>query len=169
MKKHIFLVAAILLSVLQLSACVGWGFERNEFFTEATLRENLIPEMPQPIYRYAKKLNEHSFEWTMYDERFDAYLTSVYEYLQSCDFTYFGYCNFNSGAEHSATFDVFPSGSLSDHLCKDRENTYVFAWANELDENNLLKNSLWIEYNAGREYPYSMYFGSDLDSYRWAG
>lgn len=172
MRKLILFVATVF-SVLSFSACAGFKKDRDEFFSKETLQQSLIPDMPQPNYRNAKKTDEHSFEWTrtmyweQFEDYFDEYLEIVYDYLLSCNFKYFGYCSFASAAESTTIFNVYPSSSLSDHLYKDLENTYIFAWANELGEGNSVANTLWIEYNVEREYTYSMRFGSELDKYVW--
>ena len=79
--------------ILCLCSLVGCAERKDKygFYHQSTLNKNLIPDLPK-IRSGGKTSLEHGrFVFSTTEEKFDEYLMSVYDYLVSCSFEYFGY------------------------------------------------------------------------------
>lgn len=143
-------LSAVFLCVLLCICClVGCDDKTDEygFYAQSTLNKNLIPDLPKRKNDGETSVKQGRYGFTTTKEEFDEYLKSVYEYLISCSFEYFGYptkvlgtffggapkCSFAYGNELSDfETDIAFSMSGSDIYEQARRGThYFFVWGNE--------------------------------------
>ena len=90
MKRFAVIFLSLFLCLFCLVGC-GDRTDRYGFYAQSTLNRNLIPNLPKVRSDGKTSLNEGVFTFTTTQEEFDEYLNSVYDYLVSCSFEYFGY------------------------------------------------------------------------------
>ena len=152
MKKILTIISLIMIVVISfsLSAC----YTDIVFFSKSVLEENLVPDLPRIKSVFAYKENKRLYRFKTTEDEFNNYVSSVYEYLYSLNFKYFGYrgeeiSSFFGGAP---TYEFYLGSELSDFkYTEDRgghklENCYVFVWANEINsETNKLSGDHYLE------------------------
>ena len=121
--------------------------DEDGFYVQKTLNDNFIPDLPK-IKRDGKtSLNQGRFTFTTTQKEFDEYLNSVYDYLVSCSFEYFGYpsgvlstffggaprCTFEYGSKLS-DFQTLIAFSIKGSDIYEEAKTgkhYFFVWGKE--------------------------------------
>lgn len=104
--------------ILCLCSLVGCAERKDKygFYHQSTLNKNLIPDLPKIRSGGKTSLEHGGFGFTTTKEEFDEYLKSVYDYLVSCSFEYFGY----------PTEELRPANIV--------DAQYAFAYGNELSD-----------------------------------
>ena len=140
MKRFSVMLLCSFLCLCCLAGC-GGGTDKYGFYSQRTLKKNLIPDLPKIQTGRMGDANRFYFRSTQ--EEFDEYLQSVYEYLAGCSFEYFGYptevfstffggaprCYFAFGTELSdfqTNIDI-PLAESNDIAGKH----YFFVWGNQ--------------------------------------
>ncbi|MCH5180283.1 MAG: hypothetical protein J1F32_03650 [Erysipelotrichales bacterium] len=162
MKKEFnnFSILSFLVIVMSLilSSC---GNNSKYFFSKSVLEDNLVPDLPRINSTKVEKENSKTYRFHTTEEEFTDYVSSVYEYLCSLNFKYFGYrgdelLNFFGGAP---VYEFHYGSELADFKLTNNkghelDNSYLFVWSNELDTktNNLSpKYYLQMSYFANRD------------------
>lgn len=137
MKKIAFvLIAAIFLCAI-FSSCSY----RGRFFDKKHLEEHLVDNLPKIKNRVVKDYGSKIYV-SMTQKDFDKYVTSIYEYILSCNFERFGTRGEIKSGLIGIDYYVYTDVSqLSDfHFVETYESgsysTYIFVWANEIKQYN---------------------------------
>lgn len=88
MKKVI--AAILLLSLLTALNGCGGGYAENTWFSEKKLEGCLVPQLPAPEGRKYVRSNDEDIYLFQNNLEFETYLQTVYTYLSSENFLYFG-------------------------------------------------------------------------------
>ena len=175
MKKILLTISLVMTIIISCSLC-ACNKDRN-FFSKSVLEDNLVPDLPRIKCEMAEREYSKVYRFKTTEENFNNYVSSVYAYLCSLNFEYFGY----RGKELSSFFGASPTyefhigSELSDYkYIEDRaghklENCYVFVWANDIDaDTNNLRSKHYLElmYFSDREFNVYMDLNFTLESYR---
>lgn len=177
MKKILLIIALVMIAIIPCSLCACTNDSGKYFFSKSVLEDNLVPDLPKIACEKAEKEYSKVYRFKTMEENFNNYVSSVYEYLCSLNFEYFGYRGeeLSSFFGGSPTYEFFIGSELSDFKYTENrhgsklENCYVFVWANDIDTdtNNLRsKHYLELSYYSDREFNVYMDLNFVLDSYR---
>ncbi len=125
--------------------------DKHGFYAQSTLNKNFIPDLPKIKSDGKTSLNQGRFTFTTTEKEFEEYLNSVYDYLASCSFEYFGYptevfstlfggapkCTFEFGYELS-DFQTLIALSIKGEDIYEEAKTgkhYFFVWGKEGADN----------------------------------
>ena len=180
MKKFWISTALIVIALLScsLGACKLLKKPNETFFSQSVLTKCGIPDLPQINYEKAAKKYNKLYRYQTTEEDFNEYVATVYEYLRSLNFNYFGY----RGKEIESLFGALPiyeffiGTKLSDFkYTEDRfgnplKNRYVFVWADEVDESNMLCSMHYfeLEYYESEDSEFNVFLdlGVGIESYK---
>ena len=154
MKKKIFvfaLSAALLFSgtLCGCSRLYPWKTKpsKDAFFAQNVLDNARVPDLPRIVCEAGVKEYGKIYHFRSTEEDYKNYLETVYQYLGSRGFEYFGY----KGEEVSSFFGAMPQyelladrGQLSDYQTG-YEGGYVFVWGDAIDEDGDLLGGERIE------------------------
>ena len=146
MKISAFALSAVLLFSGTLCGCsrlYPWKTKpsKDAFFAQKVLDNALVPDLPRIVCEAGVKEYGKIYHFRTSQEDYQNYLETVYQYLGSRGFAYFGY----EGEEISSFFGAMPKyelladrGQLSDYQTG-FGGSYIFVWGNKIDEEgNLL-------------------------------
>ncbi len=134
MKTYVVLLLTVCMVFVCLTSC-GNSYEENEWYSEDTLEECIVPDLPEPSKTYLKK--GASVFVSFSDTEYTAYVGEVYEYLKSLNFKYFGTRGemFNTLAGIGTTYYFKPANALSEfHV----DGTYYFVFSDGWNEDGKL-------------------------------
>ena len=89
MKKLLVCILALTLMMPCLASCALFLYRESEWFSEDTLAECFVPDLPEVDCNYLRK-NDKDIYVKFTEAEFNAYLNSVYTYLKSLNFKYLG-------------------------------------------------------------------------------
>ena len=154
MRKRIsiFALLAVLLFSVTLSGCsrlYPWKTKpsKDAFFAQEVLDNACVPDLPRIACEAGVKKYGKVYHFRTTEEDYRNYLQTVYEYLGSRGFAYFGY----EGEVISSFFGGMPQyelladrGQLSDYQTG-YGGSYIFVWGNKTDERGELIDGERIE------------------------
>ena len=154
-KKIIISILIVVACVCCLCSCSRSRNKDKDYFSQSVLQKALVPDLPKISYTKSEKLYSKMYKFQSTEEDFNSYVAEVYTYLTSLEFEYFGYRGeeLNSLFGASPTYAFYESTELSDfkytvdRAGNELENCYVFVWANDIYENNNLKDKYYLELN----------------------
>ena len=115
MKKYLLIIFTMLF-LITLTSCDINSYEENKWYSESTLKECLVEDLPEiQNVDYVKKNDEDIYFYMNYND-YNSYVNTVYNYLKSQNFEYLG-------TKGNAKASL--AGMLS---------TYYFKEANTLEE-----------------------------------
>lgn len=151
-KVHLITACVLLLSLLcTMSACAN-----SKFFSQDTLRDNLISDLPKIPCKKAESSNGKFYDVETTEKQFNEYVVAVYSYLKTLNFKYLG---FRGNEISGGAFPIyeFHIGNEIDDFKYTQDgnkfgNCYIFVWANEIDESTSILNHHYItlRFNAGK-------------------
>lgn len=112
----------MLMCVVGLSSCEAPSYIKNQFYSDETLQEGLVPNLPKPNGEYLYRTGTSIYCDKIYissDETIDEYFTRILDYIQEDEYKIIGTINWVK----STTGDLF----LND-------DSYVFKPTNDILE-----------------------------------
>ena len=130
MKRWIGFSLCLCLLLTCLTGCSG-RYQENVWYSQQRLGECLVPELPAPKNRSYVNDRDADIYCFMNSSEFSGYVETIYDYLQSKNFAYFGTrgAMVNTLAGAFTTYEFQPAGeSLEDFFCRWCLPLRLFRW-----------------------------------------
>ena len=148
-KTPIFIL--LMLCIIILSGCTT-HYDENMWFSEETLAEALVPDLPKIETSFLNDNNRHIYT-SLKKEEFDTYVQSIYDYLKAQNFAYLGTQGHikASLAGFLTSYYFQPAENLEQHY---KNGNYYFIYSDgTTDENgNVVFYCLIIQNSYGSGY-----------------
>lgn len=132
--KKLLLVSITLMCLFTFVSC-GVLYKENVWFSDSTLKECIVPELPSLDNKKYVNKNDEDIYVSLQNKEYDAYINEIFEYLSAQDYKYFGTQGEqkNTLAGAFTTYYFKPAAELSEFMIGD---SYKFVFSDgSTDEN----------------------------------